>query len=869
MQELFGLFTQYGTVATLASVLVFLSFGFIGVPLWLWTLAVAVALFGFGASTPVWAVAGLVAVVLNLRPLRRVLLSLPILTTMRKLKLIPSISETERVALEAGVVWVEGDLFSGKPNFNQLVKEPYPELTDEEKAFLDGPVEKVCAMSDEWKSWQERKIDDEIWAYMRKEKFLGMIIPKKYGGLEFSAAAHSAVIKKLASKTAAGTIMTMVPNSLGPAELLTHYGTEEQRQRWLPDLAIGKEVPCFALTEPTAGSDAGSLTSYGTLFKNDKGELCIRLNWNKRWITLAGIATVVGLAFRLYDPENLLGKGEDLGISCGLIPANTPGVVLGRRHDPLGVPFHNCPTQGHDVEVNAEQCIIGGVEQAGQGWAMLMESLGAGRGISLPAQSGGSATTMCRIVTDQSIVRKQFGVEIGKFEGVGEKLARMYGLNYAIEAFSQTTLGALDKEVKPPVVTAIAKYNSTELARVMLHDAMDIMGGAGLSRGPRNMMTYFYQSAPIGITVEGANILTRTLMIFGQGALRAHPYAYQIVKSAEGNDLKAFDKAFFGHMGHVLNVMVRSFLLSITRGRLASRGPGGPVGRYYQTLSWTSASFAALSEFAMATLGGALKQKEKVTGRFADILSWMFIGYSVLRRWEAEGRREEDLPLVHYAMSYGFTEIQRAFEGLFANLQVPGLTWLFRATIGWWASANRIGHLPYDEVGNEFVKKFLTQPEFFDFHTRGIFVSKDENDPLGRLEHAVNLIRQAQPLEKKVKKAVRKKKLEKKKIVLLLDDALEKKIITREEYEILVASEKARWEAVQVDDFSDEEYYSSSVSSGLSGLNNMAVYGENTSPVVKAYAPSKGKNTASSTKTSHSVDSDEEVPQAKLQHAQS
>src|SRR5262249_34027648 len=436
----------------------------------LWTIAAAVMLLGFEAPPPVLWVFTALAVIFNLPPLRRTLVTSGVMKLMKGF--LPQISETERVALEAGVVSVRKDLFSGKPDFKKLLKEPYPQLTKEEQDFMNGPVERLCAALDDWKVYKDRELPPEVWDIMKKEKFFGMIIPKEYGGLAFSALAHSEVIMKLASRCLPACITVMVPNSLGPAELLIHYGTEAKKKRLRPRLATGEEIPCFALTEPTAGSDAGSIQASGVLFKGEDGKLSLRLNWNKRWITLAAISTPLGLAFRLQDPDTLLGKGTDLGITCALIPSNTKGVVLGRRHDPLGVPFWNCPTQGHDVVVSAEDCIVGGIKGAGRGWKMLMECLSAGRGISLPAQSVGGSKWLTRVASAHASIRKQFGVSIGQFEGIEEPLARIASFNYLLEAARRLTCGALDQGIKPPVVTAIAKYNSTELSRKSWNDGM-------------------------------------------------------------------------------------------------------------------------------------------------------------------------------------------------------------------------------------------------------------------------------------------------------------------------------------------------------------------------------------------------------------
>ncbi|MFO1518822.1 MAG: acyl-CoA dehydrogenase [bacterium] len=796
--------------AIAGSILVILALGFTGSPLFLWTLAGAAMLIGFHAPLPVLYVFLGVMAVFNLPPLRRIIVTSGVMKLMKGF--LPKISDTERVALEAGVVWVEKDLFSGKPDLKKMLSEPYPELTKEEKDFMNGPVDRLCASVNDYQVWEDRELPPEAWDIMRKEKFFGMIIPKEYGGLGFSALAHSEVIMKLASRSVPACITVMVPNSLGPAELLIHYGTDEQKKRLLPKLATGEEIPCFALTEPTAGSDAGSLLASGTLFKGEGGKFQIKLNWNKRWITLAAISTTLGLAFRLYDPDNLLGKGTDLGITCALIPSNTKGVVLGRRHDPLGVPFYNCPTQGNDVVVDAEQCIVGGIKGAGQGWKMLMECLSAGRGISLPAQSTGISKLYTRVASAHSSIRKQFGVSIGMFEGVEEPLARIGAFNYLLEASRRFTCGALDQGIKPPVVTAMAKYNSTELQRKIINDGMDILGGGGISKGPRNLLANPYIASPIGITVEGANIMTRTLIIFGQGALRAHPFAFHEVAAVEKNDLKAFDKAFWGHIGHVVRNLFRAVCLSATRGLLAPSPVGGPVATYYRKLSWVSATFAIMADIAMGSLGGSLKVREKITGRFADILSWMYLGFAVLRRFEAEGRKKEDLPFVHYCLKHAFTQIQLAFDGIFENIGVPGLGWFFNRVVRSWSHLNTLADDAEDRITHQIAVALQKDGNQRDRMTEGLYMPTAEKEQLRRLEIAFKAIKGAEETEKKIRQAVKSRKLPKMKGAKLVEEALKTGIISEVEAANLKKAEELRLDAIQVDDFSQEEYLGKSLS---------------------------------------------------------
>ncbi len=802
------------------AVLLALIFGYTGAPFTLWSVFVLIGLSGFGVPPVPSIIVSAIFFIFLVPPIRRMLVSRFVMKILAGI--MPTISDTERVALEAGSVGVEGELFSGRPNFKKLMEEPYPNMTPEEKAFLDGPVDRLCEVIDDWEVWEERDIPQAAWDIIKKEKFLGMIIPKKYGGLEFSALAHSEVIKKLSTRSVPACISVMVPNSLGPAELLIHYGTEEQKQKLLPRLATGEEIPCFALTEPSAGSDAGSLTSEGILFKGEDGKMYLRLTWNKRWITLAAISTILGLAFRLKDPQNLLGKGPDLGITCALIPTKTPGVVVGQRHDPLGTPFYNCPTQGKDVVVSVDT-IVGGIEGAGKGWLMLMECLAAGRGVSLPAQSAGGTALITRVVSAHASIRKQFGMPIGMMEGIEEPLARIGGFNYTLEAMRKYTVGALDKGIKPAVTTAMAKFNATEIGRKVINDGMDIMGGAGISLGPKNLLGHLYIATPIGITVEGANIMTRTLIIFGQGAMRAHPYAYKEVDSIGRKDLVGFDAAFWGHVGHVVRNLCRAVVLSVSRGAFAGSPVGGSTAKYYRKLSWASASFAIMADVAMGTLGGSLKSKQMITGRFADILSWMYMGTSVLRRFEAEGRRKEDLPFVHYAMNHAFYEIQKAFDGIFANLTFPvadkgavgvlkkvflqfPMTFVLKIVVRKWSNLNALAGENNDQHVHKIATMILADTEQRIRHTENVFVPKNTIEQLGKLEETFKVVKRAEAIEKKMRLAVREKVIPKVKGKALTEAALAKGIITKDEYAIVIRADELRTEAIQVDSFTQDEF---------------------------------------------------------------
>lgn len=805
LNETLGFFAQLPLWGVIAGfLLVLLALGFWGAPLWLWSVAGLVALWGVGA--PYWLTGVYVALclVFNIRVIRRSLVTNALMKLLDALHFLPTISDTERTAIEAGTVWVDGELFSGKPDFKRLLDEPYAGLTEEEEAFVEGPTEELCNMVNDWDVFVRKGFEHEAWDFMKKNKFFGLIIPEKYGGLNFSALAHSTIVSKLASRCGPLATTVMVPNSLGPAELLIHYGTEEQKDYYLPKLATGEEMPCFALTEPSAGSDAGAMTARGEVFKGDDGKLYMRLNWEKRYITLAAISTVIGLAFKLKDPGNLLGKGEDLGITCALIPSDTEGVVLGRRHDPLGVPFYNCPVNGNDVVVPVDY-IIGGAEQAGNGWRMLMESLAVGRGISLPAQSVGGSKVATRAIGAYANIRRQFGLNIGKFEGIEEPMARIGGFTYLLEGARRYTCGGLDSGAKPAVVTAIAKYNFTELYRKVINDAMDIVGGAGISRGPRNIFAHGYIATPIAITVEGANILTRSLMIFGQGAIRCHPYAYSEIDALTRKDLKAFDQAFWKHIGHVVQNFFRSVVLSVTRGYLTST-PGGYASKYYRKLAWTSASFAFFADLALGSYGGALKRKEKIGGRYADVLSWMYLAAATLRRFEAEGRRKEDRPFLDWAMQFAFARIQDAFDGILSEIKVPGISWLLRGPVFLWNRLNPIGYKPNDKLGHKVSDLMMEPGEQRDRLTQWMHVSNDPEDALGRYEHTLNLIKQAEPAYRKLHDAVKAHKLPRALPRYNVDAAEEQGILNKEEAEAIRAAEKARYDAVQVDEFTLDEY---------------------------------------------------------------
>ncbi|CAJ1813735.1 Acyl-coenzyme A dehydrogenase [Aeromonas salmonicida] len=606
----------------------------------------------------VWALFAMVAIPLNLVDFRRNQLTKPLFKIYKSI--MPEMSRTEKEAIEAGTTWWEADLFAGNPNWKKLHAIPVSVLSTEEQAFMDGPVENVCRMVNDWEVTHERAdLSPEVWQYLKDNKFFAMIIKKKYGGLEFSAYAQSCVLQKLCGASAVLASTVGVPNSLGPGELLQHYGTDEQKDHYLPRLAVGKEIPCFALTSPEAGSDAGSIPDFGIICKGEwEGEevLGMRLTWNKRYITLAPIATVLGLAFKLRDPDHLLGDEEELGITCALIPTHIKGVEIGRRHFPLNVPFQNGPTRGDNVFVPLD-FIIGGPAMAGQGWRMLVECLSVGRGITLPSNSTGGVKMLALATGAYSRIRRQFKLPIGKMEGIEEPLARLGGNAYIMGAAANLTVTGIDLGEKPSVISAIVKYHLTDRAQKCIIDAMDIHGGKAICMGPNNYLARGYQGAPIAVTVEGANILTRSMIIYGQGAIRCHPYVLPEMLAASHPDkeqaLKDFDKAMFSHVGFAISNLVRSFWLGLTGARFAAAPYKDQTKGYYQQLSRLSANLAFLSDMAMGTLGGELKRKERVSARLGDVLSQLYLASSALKRYQDEGRQQADLPLLHWALGTG------------------------------------------------------------------------------------------------------------------------------------------------------------------------------------------------------------------------
>ncbi len=746
--------------------------------------------------------------VLNIRPLRRQLLSNRIFYLFKKV--VPPMSATEQEALNAGTVWWDGELFSGAPRWNKLLQFPKPALNEEEQAFLDGPVEQLCRMLNDWEiTHLHYDLPEEVWNYIKDNGFFGMIIPKRFGGLGFSALAHSAVVEKIASRSVTAAVTVMVPNSLGPAELLLRYGTEAQKNHYLPRLATGEEIPCFALTGPEAGSDASAMPDRGVVCKQDfdgrKDVLGIRLNWEKRYITLGPVATLLGLAFKLYDPEHLLGDKEELGITAALIPTDTPGIEIGRRHFPVNIPFQNGPNKGKDVFIPIDW-IIGGRNGAGQGWRMLMECLAAGRSISLPALSTGASKLCARAVGAYARIRRQFNLPIGRFEGIEEALARIGGLTYMLESTRRMTAGAVDQGEEPAVVSAIAKYYMTESMRKVVNDAMDIQGGAAICLGPRNFLARAYQALPISITVEGANILTRCLIIFGQGAIRCHPYVLAELEAAKDEDTRRgavnFDYVFFRHTGFTLSNMARSLFLGLTNARFVRRpsqtGVHKQVVKYYQQLTRMSSALALASDMSMLALGGELKRKERLSGRLADVLGHLYLASATLKRFHDDGSPQQDLPLVDWVCRNSLFTIQESLMELFRNYPIRPLAHFLRILVFPFGQTYR---KPSDRLGHKVASILLSPSAARERLTQGIYCPTDTSQVIGRLDSALKKVIAAEEAEHKLRNAMRAGRIDADSTVAALEQAVKIEVITEQEAGLIRAATKARSEIIAVDDF--------------------------------------------------------------------
>jgi len=747
-------------------------------------------------------------VLLNVAPLRQSLLTRPFMKIYRRM--LPSMSSTEREALEAGTVWWDGELFTGKPDWPKLLDAKAPQLTAEEQAFLDGPCEELCGMIDDFDITHRRgDMPPEIWEFLKRKGFFAMIIQKKYGGLEFSAYAHSCVLAKLSSRSATVSSTVAVPNSLGPGELLQHYGTEDQKNHYLPRLARGDDIPCFALTGPRAGSDAASLPDTGVVCRGlweGREIIGLRLNFSKRYITLAPVATVIGLAFRMFDPEKLLGERTDLGITCALIPRGTAGIRIGRRHFPLNVPFQNGPIQGKDVFVPLD-FIIGGPAMAGQGWRMLVEQLSVGRCISLPSSGTGGGKAAVFATGAYARIRRQFNMPVGKFEGIESVIARMVGLTYTMDAARSVTAGAIDGGEKPSVPSAMLKYHVTEMSRQIANDAMDVHGGKGICLGPRNYLGRGYQVVPVAITVEGANILTRSLIIFGQGAIRCHPYVLKEMEAARNPDrargVRDFDDALLGHIGFTLSNAVRSLIMALTNARFTATPVEGPVGRYYQHIVRFSASFAFAVDVAMLSLGGYLKKKENLSARLGDVLSCMYLASMTLKHYENQGRRPEDLPIVEWACRHQLYKAQEQLHAFLRNFPNRFLAAAMRLLIfptGLQYSA------PDDRLGRKLASLVLEPSEVRDRLCYPVYRRVEAGNPLGLLQEVLEMAERAEALEKRLRvEGVKTGRVSALDLPAQIDEAERIGLMSADEASWLRAYDHKVMELVHVDDFAPHE----------------------------------------------------------------
>jgi acyl-CoA dehydrogenase len=748
-------------------------------------------------------------VLLNIDVVRMRFITRPFLRTYRRM--LPSMSQTEKDALEAGTVWWDGELFTGGPDWEKLLSAAPPKLSSEEQAFIDGPCEELCRMVDDWDITHRRAdLPPHVWDYLKTKGFFAMIIPKKYGGLEFSAYAHSCVLVKLASRSSVVSSTVAVPNSLGPGELLLHYGTDEQRNYYLPRLARGEEVPCFALTGPRAGSDAASIPDTGIVCKGmyeGREIIGLRLNFSKRYITLAPVATVIGLAFKLFDPDRLLGGDRiDYGITCALIPRHAAGVTIGRRHFPLNVPFQNGPVQGKDVFVPLD-FIIGGPKMAGQGWRMLVEQLSVGRCISLPSSATGGAKAAVFASGAYTRIRRQFNVPVGQFEGVAEVLARMAGLTYIMDAARSVTAGAIDGGEKPSVPSAMLKYHLTEFGRSVANDAMDVHGGKGICLGPKNYLARGYQVVPVAITVEGANVLTRSLIIFGQGAIRCHPFVLREMNAAREKDkhkaLHDFDRALFGHIGFTISNAVRSLIMATTLARFSRVPDTGPTQRFYQHINRFSASFAFATDVAMLTLGGYLKKKESLSARLGDVLSTMYLSSMVLKHFENQGRPEEDLPLVEWACRSLLYRAQEQLHTFLRNFPNRFLASFMRAFI---FPRGQTYHAPSDRISHDIVDLILRSTMTRDRLTHGVYRTVEPTNALGLLQEVLILAESAEPLEKRIRvDGVKTGRVTALDLPGQIQQALVEGILSETEAATLREYDRRVMDIIHVDDFDPEE----------------------------------------------------------------
>ncbi len=762
---------------------------------------------GLVAGTVIAALFVAVAFLVNQDDVRQRLISGPALAFYRKIA--PRLSETEQIAMQAGTVGWEAELFAGRPDFRKLLALDGAELSAAEREFLDGPCDEVCRMTDDWRvTHEDADLPPEVWEFLKKHKFFGMIIPREFGGLGFSAAAHSAVLQKLSSRSATLSSTVAVPNSLGPAELLLHYGTDDQKHYYLPRLARGEEIPCFGLTGPNAGSDATSIPDVGVVCKGEwDGEevLGLSLTLDKRYITLAPVATVVGLAFQVRDPDGLIGDEVERGITLALVPSDTAGLEIGRRHLPLNIPFMNGPIKGEDVFIPLS-FIIGGEDKVGQGWRMLVEVLSVGRGISLPSTVTGASKAGAFATGAYARMRRQFNLAIGRFEGVEEALARIAGYTYVNHALSAMSAAAVDRGEKPAVSSAIAKYHCTELGREVARDVMDIHAGKAVIMGPRNYAGRGWQSAPIAVTVEGANIMTRSLMIFGQGAIRCHPFVLKELDAALDDDheraLVNFDNALFGHVGVALSNASRALLLGLSGGRLAKVPGHVKTRRLYRRLARYSAALGLASDAAMLSLGGKLKFKETLSARLGDVLSQLLIVSAVLKKFDEQGEPEADLPLVVWACFDAFHKTQKALDGFLLNLPNRPLAWILRGLI---FPLGRRENPPGDRLGHRVATMLLAPSASRDRLVEHMYRTPHEENLIGRMNETLRRVIATEPLERQIRKAFNAGTIRGATPEAILASAVEAELVTPDEADLIRVTREEVAEIIAVDDFTTEE----------------------------------------------------------------
>lgn len=785
---------------------------FFQLPIIVWTLLIGIPLlllsvFGYICVVPLiilWIGFVLAALFSNLTQLRQTYIIAPAIKFLRKK--MPSISVTEREAIDAGDTWWEKELFCGKPDWRKLFNIPKPALTQEEEQFLQQQVETLCTLIDDWQSVnKDGDLSPAVWNFLKSEKFFGMAIPKEYGGLGFSALAHSTIVSKIATRSISGAVTTMVPNSLGPAELLLHYGTQAQKDQYLPKLAIGEEIPCFALTAPDAGSDAGAIPDSGIVCRGmyeGKEVLGIKLSWDKRYITLAPLATLLGVAFHLYDPDHLLGDKTDIGITLCLIPSTHPGVELGHRHYPMYLAFMNGPTRGKDVFIPIDW-IIGGADMAGQGWRMLMECLSIGRSISLPALSSACAKITYRFTGAYARVRRQFNVPISAFEGVEEALGYIAGYAYLLEATRTMTAGAVDLKINPATVSAIAKYHMTTMAREIVSHAMDIHAGQMIQAGPRNFLANIYMAVPISITVEGANILTRNLIIFGQGAIRCHPYVLKEAEliSAPTPDVKALDNVLMAHIGFFLRNFMRSLTYGLTGGLfIQSHYKNKRIRKYARQLTRMSSALALFADTSLILLGGSLKRRERISARLGDMLSQLYLASAVLKYFHDHGELQTDEDYVIWCLRECLYKIQIACDELSENFPYKIVGKLLHAIIFPFGSTYKS---PSDKLHHTIVTSMLQPSEFRDRLTKYCFIGSKNTDPGVRLDNALAQIETIEPILRKIHKGLQggmiAKHLDFSSRLIAAKNA---NLITDEEMNQLVLFEKLRSEIIKVNEFS-------------------------------------------------------------------